>query len=153
VQASVDQLDTSVETVAGGLAALLKHLLGSTNRDFFSALESAGISLTQMKCLGLLYDAGEPLPLGSLSAEIGLSPPAVSRAVDGLVQRGEVKRTEDPSDRRAKRLTVSARGRRTFERLVEIRFAGVRRFVSTLSEHEREALASSIGPLVERLRP
>jgi DNA-binding MarR family transcriptional regulator len=151
VQASVEQLDTSVEAVAGTLGALLKHLIASTTRDFFSALESAGISITQLKCLGLLCDAVEPMAFASLSAEIGLSAPAVSRAVDGLVQRGEVKRTEDPRDRRAKLLTVSGRGRRTFERLIEIRFAGVRRFVETLSEDEREALAEAIGPPVGRL--
>ena len=82
---------------------------------------------------------------------LGLSGPAISRAVDGLVQRGEVKRTEDPRDRRSKLLTVSARGRRTVDRFVAIRLAAVKRFVEGLSEAEREALAAGVGPIARRL--
>ena len=36
------------------------------------------------------------MSLGALSEELVLSPAAMSRAVDGLVQRGELKRDEDP---------------------------------------------------------
>ena len=60
------------------------------------ALQEAGISFTQLKCLGVLSEADAPLSLGALADELGLSLAAISRAVDGLVQRGEVKREEDP---------------------------------------------------------
>jgi DNA-binding MarR family transcriptional regulator len=140
-----------VDAVAGILASVFKHLMTSTNRDFFLELESTGISVSQMKCLGLLSEADDPQPFGSLATELGLSLPAMSRAVDGLVQRGEVKRTEDPRDRRARLLTATSRGRRTFERLMEIRFAGVRSFVQTLTDEERAALAATLGPVMERL--
>jgi DNA-binding MarR family transcriptional regulator len=130
---------------------LLKHLLGSTNREFFAELQDAGISFSQLKCLGVLSNADSPLPLGALSEEIGLSLAAVSRAVDGLVQRGEVKRQEDPGDRRCKLVTVSARGRATYERILAVRIAGVERFVGGLEPDEREALGAAIAPIVERL--
>ena len=81
-----------ITTVGRDLGLLLKHLLRSTNREFFSELQDAGISFSQLKCLGLLADADSPRSLGALSEEIGLSLAAVSRAVDALVQRGEVKR-------------------------------------------------------------
>ena len=82
---------------------------------------------------------------------LGLSGPAISRAVDGLVQRGEVKRTEDPRDRRSKLLKLSARGRRTLERFTALRFAGVKRFVEDLTDEERHALAAGVGPIARRL--
>jgi DNA-binding MarR family transcriptional regulator len=138
-------------TVGRDLSLLLKHLLGSTNREFFAELQDAGISFSQLKCLGVLSNADTPLSLGALSEAIGLSLAAVSRAVDGLVQRGEVKRQEDPSDRRSKLVTVSARGRSTYERVVAVRVAGVERFVDGLAPDEREALGAAIGPIVERL--
>jgi DNA-binding MarR family transcriptional regulator len=128
----------------------MKHLLGS-NREFFQALEASQISLSQLKCLGLLSHADGPVSLGSVSEQLGISLPAVSRGVDGLVQRGEVKRAEDPSDRRSKLLTVTARGRATFERLLEIRAAGVARFVEELEPAERDALGAALHPIVERL--
>jgi DNA-binding MarR family transcriptional regulator len=138
-------------TVGRDLALLLKHLLGSTNREFFAELQDAGISFSQLKCLGVLSNADSPLPLGALSEEIGLSLAAISRAVDGLVQRGEVKRQEDPSDRRCKLVTVGARGRATYERIVAVRMAGVERFVDGLEPDERETLGAAVGPIVERL--
>ena len=36
------------------------------------------------------------MSLGALADELVLSPAAISRAVDGLVQRGELRREEDP---------------------------------------------------------
>jgi len=137
--------------VGRDLSLLLKHLLGSTNREFFAALQDAGISFSQLKCLGVLANADSPLSLGALSEDIGLSLAAVSRAVDGLVQRGEVKRQEDPSDRRSKLVTLSARGRTTYERIVAVRIAGVERFVDGLESDERERLGAAIAPIVERL--
>jgi DNA-binding MarR family transcriptional regulator len=104
-----------------------------------------------VKCLHLLGESDDPLPLNALSDVLGLSGPAISRAVDGLVQRGEVKRTEDPRDRRSKLLTVSARGRRTLDRFVAIRFAGIKRFVEGLTDEERQALAAGVAPIARSL--
>jgi len=133
------------------LGLLMRHLLGSTNREFFAALQDAGISFSQLKCLGLLANADAPLSLGALSEDIGLSLAAVSRAVDGLVQRGEVKRQEDPSDRRSRLVTVSARGRATYERVLAVRVAGVERFVEDLEPARRDALEAALAPIVEEL--
>jgi DNA-binding MarR family transcriptional regulator len=138
-------------TVGRDLGLLLKHLLGSTNREFFAELQDAGISFSQLKCIGVLSNAEAPLSLGALSEELGLSLPAVSRAVDGLVQRGAVKRQEDPGDRRSKLVSVSARGRAIYERVVRVRLAGVERFVEELEPDQRDALEAALGPIVEGL--
>jgi DNA-binding MarR family transcriptional regulator len=135
-------------TLGRDLGLLMRHLLGSTNREFFAALQDAEISFSQLKCLGLLSNAEAPLSLGALSEELGLSLAAVSRAVDGLVQRGAVKRQEDPSDRRSKLVTVSARGRAVYERVLAVRVAGVERFVEELEPDDRDALAAALGPIV-----
>ena len=140
-----------LDAVAGELGVLMKHLLGSSSRDFFSAIEEAGLTFTQVKCLNLLADAPEPLAQGALSETLGLSGPAISRAVDGLAQRGEVKRTEDPRDRRSKLLTVSARGRRSLDRLIAIRLAAIKRFVAELTEEERAALSAGVAPIARSL--
>jgi DNA-binding MarR family transcriptional regulator len=139
------------QNVGQSLGLVMKHLLRATGREFFARLEDAGISFTQVRCIGVLSDAGEPMPLTALSEQIGLSLPAVSRAVEGLVKRGELKRAEDPADRRSKLVSVTARGRATYERLIAVRIAGVERFVETLEPDEREALAAAITPIAERL--
>ena len=140
-----------LDPVARDLGLIFRHLLRSTNREFFTTLQEAGISFSQLKCLGLLTEAEAQLSLGALSGETGLSLPAISRAVDGLVQRGEVKRAEDPDDRRSKLLTVTARGRDTYGRLAWVRAAGVKRFIEELRPQERDALGAALHTIVERL--
>ena len=94
----------------------------------------------------------EPLPLSALSETLGLSGPAISRAVDGLVQRGEVKRTEDPRDRRSKLLTRQ-RPRTAHASIASWRSGSpaIKRFVEGLTDEEREALAAGVAPIARRL--
>jgi DNA-binding MarR family transcriptional regulator len=129
------------------LAAILTHLQAATGRDFFQAVDKLGLSLSQIKSL---FDAEEPLSLGALGDELGLSLPAISRAVDGLVKREFVTRQEDPHDRRSKRIALTRKGRRTYSQLYALRLAGLRPLVEDLDEDEREALSAGLAPLLSR---
>ncbi len=84
-----------VDAVALPLAGLMRHLVTRTSPDFFKEVERLELSFSQVKALNLLTDSG-PLSVKGLSDALGLSVAGMSRAVDGLVQRGMVKRTEDP---------------------------------------------------------
>jgi DNA-binding MarR family transcriptional regulator len=137
--------------LARDLGLFMKRVLTSKNREFFAALQDAGISFTQLKCLGMLSEAGAPMSIGALSDELALSPAAISRAVESLVQRGELRREEDPEDRRSKIVSLAPRGRTTYDRIMAVRLAGVRSFVEELEPSEREALGSALHPIVERL--
>jgi MarR family transcriptional regulator for hemolysin len=139
------------DELATSLTALMKHLLVTTGRDFFAEMERVGISLTQAKSLMLLIDAEEPMSVKAISDALGLSVPGISRAIDAMVQRGEVKREEDPRDRRCKMVSITARGRKVYERLMAIRLAGVRRFVEELDQDEREALAHGLDAVAGRI--
>jgi DNA-binding MarR family transcriptional regulator len=151
VQASTSTAPTDTAALARDLGLFLKRVVFANNREFFGALQEAGISFTQLKCLGMLSEAGAPMPLGALADELALSPAAISRAVDGLVQRGELRREEDPEDRRSKIVSLAAKGRATYDRVLAVRLAGVRNFLEELEPQEREALGSALHPIIERL--
>jgi DNA-binding MarR family transcriptional regulator len=129
----------------------MRHLLVTTGRDFFAEMEKAGVSLTHTKSLMLLSDADEPMSVKAISDALGLSLPGVSRSIDALVQRGELKREEDPRDRRCKLVSITPKGRRLYERLVEVRLAGVRRFVDELDQNEKDALAYGLDAVGGRI--
>jgi DNA-binding MarR family transcriptional regulator len=74
-----------------------------------------------------------------------------SLALDVLVQRGEVTRVEDARDRRSKLVSITPRGRRTFEELIAVRRAGVERLLADLDPGELEGLAAALRPILERL--
>lgn len=139
------------EALVDDLFALNNRLMAATHRDLFAAMEKSGLNITLVKCLGVLNEADGPVSLGHVSDTLGLSLAAISRSVDALVRRGQVKREEDPDDRRSKLVSVTARGRATYGRLHALRRAGVRAFVDRLEPDERESLAAAVGPVVRRL--
>jgi DNA-binding MarR family transcriptional regulator len=71
--------------------------------------------------------------------------------VDALVRRADVKREEDPRDRRSKLVTVTSRGRATAERLLALRMAGIRAFVEDLEPAHQEALAAALSPVIRKM--
>ncbi len=118
VQASTSHKEaTDLSELTIDVATVMRHVFTSTGRDFFAGVEERGLTFTQVKLLNSLEELSEPCSIGALSERIGLSPAAVSRAVDGLVQRGDVARQEDPCDRRSRLVALTAQGRRTFEQL------------------------------------
>ena len=151
MQASRSAAATDSAELAKDLGVFLKRILTSNNREFFAALQEADISFTQLKCLGLLREADAPVSLGMLSDDLVLSPAAVSRAVDGLVQRDALKREEDPEDRRSKIVSLAPGGRAIYERIMAVRLAGLKDFVEDLEQDERDALGSALHPIIERL--
>ena len=138
--------------MAADLGLVFKEVMTSTSHDFFAALDAAGLSFSQVKCLGLLNDA-DALSVSALSDELVLSLPAASRAVDALVQRGELTRVEDTRDRRSRLVSITPRGRKTFEKLMAVRRAGVERLLGELDPPELDVLAAALRPIVERLEP
>lgn len=143
--------ETTGEALSRDLGVFVHGLLASTHRDLFTAIEKAGLSITQVKCLQVLYEADEPQSLGAVSDRVGLSLAAVSRAVDALVRRADVKREEDPRDRRSKLVTVTGRGRATAERLLALRMAGIKAFVEDLEPAHQQALAAALSPVIRKM--
>jgi DNA-binding MarR family transcriptional regulator len=114
-------------------------------------IDELGLSLTQLKALQLL-STHEPaeMSLKQLGDSLELSMPAISRAVDGLVHRRLVTRTEDQTDRRSKRVRPTKSARQLVARLTDIRFSQLGEFVDTLTPRERNKLAAAFAVLAER---
>lgn len=114
-------------------------------------IDELGLSLTQVKAIQTLATA-EPaeMSLKQLGDSLELSLPAISRAVDGLVHRGLVTRTEDEEDRRIKRVRPTKEADQLVARLIDIRFSQLGEFVDTLSPRERNKLAAALAVLAER---
>lgn len=136
---------------ADRLAEFLRFLIQSAPNDFLRVVEEEELSLTQLKAMHLLAAADEDLSLNGLAERLGgLSLPTLSRAIEALVRRGFVSRTEDAVDRRVKRLRLTAKGARTIDRLIAMRAAEFETVLATLDEDERDRLAAAIEPILER---
>ena len=143
-------MQATVDT-ARCLGEFLRFLTQSAGNEFLRVVEEEELSLTQLKAMHVLGAAEEELSLNGLASRLGgLSLPTLSRAIESLVKRGYVRRLEDSDDRRVKRLSLTAKGRRTIDRLIEIRAAEFETVLATLSDDERERLAEALQPILER---
>jgi DNA-binding MarR family transcriptional regulator len=109
-------------------------------------------SFSQVKMLFLLEDGGEH-SVKEIATHLGLSLPAASRAVDGLIQRGWVTRRESAKDRRSRIVTLTDDGRAVVDRVLRARLKTLERFAEELTPEERSCLSAALLPIVERIVP
>ena len=146
---SITAEGVTVTQLAEDLVAFVSYLQRKTAHDFMAILGELEVPFSHFKALMILDAAGE-LPLKSLAPALGLSLAAASRAVDGLHRAGFVARTEDPTDRRAKRIALTDDGQGLVDRLTTARVAGMTAFVEELGARERAGLAKAIAPILDR---
>ncbi len=132
------------------LGALLLRCMSSDGGTAIRVIDESGLSFQQMKVLMTLAGADESPSVKQVAESVGLSLPTVSRAVEGLVKRELVIRTEDPDDRRQRMLALAASGRELADRIMAARIEGLGQFAASLGDEERERLEEALELLLER---
>jgi DNA-binding MarR family transcriptional regulator len=135
----------STRQLAQDLYRFFARAMKGDQSEFIALIAELELTLPQMRAMFVLNATDRALALTELAPMMGLSVAAAGRAVDAMVRSGLISRTEDPVDRRIKRLALTAHGQATLERLNEARLVGLRRFAATLGDAEREALAAGLA--------
>ena len=157
VKAIVERADHEVgpealETAAR-MTALLRHLFLYDRGNQLRVIEESGLSMTQCKALlelGGLGQTAETWQVGDLAEVFGVSVPSMSRAVDALVKEGLATRVEDPDDRRARQVRITAKGKQLVDTLVTVRQTGMQAFAASLSAAQRRKLDAAVDALMDR---
>ena len=113
----------------------------------FALIAELGLSLTQVKTLHLLDACEEALSVGEVSEQLGVSVPAASRTVDGLLRKGWLERREDEHDRRMKRVSLTKDGGEVARGIAEARMAGLEAFAASLTDEQRARLHDALAGL------
>ena len=146
-------LDSEAERIA--------ELMEKTARAIFKARkpeskklkpEALALTVAQMRCLRVLSHE-ENCTMRDLSRHLGVRPSTATELVDALVRGGFVQRTPDPNDRRAVRLTLSAKGRRLKDKHRAQRQEHLRSVIANLSDEQRHAMLGALETLVAVLKP
>jgi DNA-binding MarR family transcriptional regulator len=130
--------------------ALASYLMRTANVGTFNAIAELDLSFTQIKALCALETGGEERSVKALAESLGVSLPAMSRAVDGLFERGFVGREEDSEDRRMKRVCLTEAGRTVPQALNEARLSALAELLSSLGDEEATALEHALSLILER---
>lgn len=124
--------------------ALASHMMRAANVGTFQAIADLDLSFTQIKALCALEAGGSDRSVGELAEQLGVSLGTMSRAVDGLHERGLVKRAEDPGDRRVKRVALTEAGHTVPLALDEARLSALSALIESLAEEEAQALGAAL---------
>ncbi len=84
-------------------------IMQAIRREMRAQRESASLSLPQFRTLVYLENH-LGASLAQVAEHIGLTPPSMSKIVDGLVEQGLVRRRSHPRDRRRIELGLTAKG-------------------------------------------
>lgn len=141
------------EQLADELMAFFGHIMHGDQAELFAVVAELDLTMAQMRGMFVISSSQQPLALTELAPHIGLSVAAAGRAIDGLVRKGFVARSEDPDDRRVKRLSVTDEGLIAIQRVAEARREGFRRFAETLDERRRSVLAEAFATALGQEQP
>jgi DNA-binding MarR family transcriptional regulator len=127
---------------------LMRAVMLTPEDDHFRVIEENDLTVSQVRSIVMLACSDpEPVAGGRIAARIGASPAAVSRALEGLVQKGFVTRRESEEDRRVRLFSITDPGRELADDLVALRRAQIDRFLDTLEPSHRDAIRDALSPL------
>jgi len=136
--------------LARDMYALLSYLMRTANVGTFNTIAELDLSFTQIKVLCALEMDGQDRSVKALADSMSVSLPAMSRAVDGLFERGFVQREKDPTDRRMKRVRLTESGRSVPLALNEARMSALHELIGSLDGEEAESLQKALALMLER---
>lgn len=122
-----------------------------SGRDFKRFMAATGLSFSQTNILMRMMHE-ECIGVSDISEKMGITNAAASQAVDRLVQMGLVERTEDPQDRRAKRLKLTVEGRALIQKGIEARSKWVETITQSLTAEQEDMVIRALTILTEAAR-
>ncbi|HWQ54292.1 MAG TPA: MarR family winged helix-turn-helix transcriptional regulator [Bryobacteraceae bacterium] len=139
----IDEFLGSANVLASAISGLMEERL-------LTETTAKTLTLSQLKILKLLASSGQGT-IGDLAAFLGVSNPAASKAVEKLVRRRLVRRTEDALDRRSSAVTLSEAARRMMADYESARRRRLTRLFRDISAAELRRTAGLLERLSARI--
>jgi DNA-binding MarR family transcriptional regulator len=132
----------SVSPVDAGQSYLELHR--QLHRIVDQAMSSAGLSLARAKVL-MHLDSEGPMNQATLAGLLGFAPRSVTETVDGLERDGLVTRADDPRDRRARIVALTASGRDALNTALDVKTKTMDSIFGVLNATERAQLVALLA--------
>lgn len=139
-----DDQSTSREVIGQLVVGVARQWRRAAN----DRLDGVGLSHAMATPLLALWQLGGEARQGRVAEQAGLEGPSVVRLIDLLVTEGLVIRREDPTDRRAKILSLTPKGKSRMKRINAV-LADLRHELVAQIDDEELQVASSV---LERLQ-
>jgi DNA-binding MarR family transcriptional regulator len=118
--------------------------------DWAHYVKESGFTMQQFRLLMQLYYQGSSCGISQISDDLSITAAAASQLVEKMVQSGLLERAEDPSDRRAKMVTISEKGREFVKDGIEQRYLWVNDLSESYNDDERTIIVQALTLLSEK---
>ncbi len=137
----------TVETAAA-IRSWMEAFTTRSMQEWWRVARKTGISMPQFGLLRRLYHGGE-CEVHEIGRHFDVSSAAASQLVDKLVQAGLAARSENPDDRRARQVALTARGRALIENGIAESYRWVDDLAAALGPRGRAAVRAVLPLLVD----
>ena len=145
---------TAEDPAPAKIGALIGEMMSQIHRrsagETLAIMNRLGLTMAQLVTLHMLEHGGTR-SVSAIATCLRLSPAATSHLVNRLVGLKLVKRVEDPSDRRQKRVSITPGGRRLVERVQRERTRELAGVVARLSATVRNQFHFVLSRVVDEL--
>lgn len=122
----------------------------SSMRHFIRYARESGFSMSHLGAMFHIHNIGS-CGVTDLGDHLGVTSAAASQLLDRLVQQELILRTEDPNDRRVKQIVLTPKGHQILEEGIRARQSWLDELAQTLSNSEKETIASSLQILIDKV--
>ena len=122
---------------------------------FVRYARECGLSMSQAGVLFRLLGHGHGhrtmTGVSDIGNHLGVSSAAASQLLDRLVQQGLILRSEDPEDRRAKRISLTGQGRKVVEGGMKGRERWFHALAEKMTDEERATVLAGLEILIRKI--
>ncbi len=119
--------------------------------NFARDARKSGLSMSHIGAMFHIHLEGR-CGVTELGTHLGVTSPAASQMLERLVQQELILRTEDPKDRRGKRIVLTDKGIRILEDGILARQSWLDDLAETLSDGEKETIMVALEILLDKTR-
>jgi DNA-binding MarR family transcriptional regulator len=142
---------TKSPPISQSLREWLDVFMHQSMRDMNQFAKSMGLSMPQLSILMQLHYKGT-CGLSEISERFDISAAAASQLAEKLVQSGYLERAEDPKDRRAKNLKLTAHGIKLIHEGIQQRNRWSEALVSQLGVEDKAKVSETLEILTKAAR-
>jgi DNA-binding MarR family transcriptional regulator len=138
----------STKQISDVLQEWTELFMNRSARDFKRLMDESGLSPSQINTLMRLYYGGM-CGVSDIGGHLRVTNAAASQMIDRMVTMNLLERSEDPDDRRAKRLTLTAKGKALVEKGIDARRAWMEALTTNLSDEQQAMIAEALTVLTK----
>jgi DNA-binding MarR family transcriptional regulator len=140
----MDSKDPLVIALHDWTKVFMRHSM----REFVLFSKKTGLSMSH---IGALFRINEGRSsVSDVGGGLGITNAAGSQMVERLVLQGWILRSEDPDDRRTKRLVLTEKGQHILDQIFHVRQSWLKELADSLSESEKKQVIAALSLLIEK---